>query len=131
MEINNKDIWQFGNQHIDANTGKPATKEEIAIFNKQFGTTEERKEFAESSKRERQDADKKWHLKYDSLVQKFRELDDEELESYVAGMNDEHLCYDLATALFDNEDVLGKIKEIFPDHWEKALKWYKDGYHDT
>ena len=132
MQIGDKDIWQFGDQYIDSNTGNLATPEEISIFNNYFGTTEERGEAAVQWEKDRQEEDKMWHLKYDPIMQKFWGWDDEDLSSYAKGMNDEHLTYSLATSIFDNQGIVSnKMKQAFPDHWEEALKWYKNGYHDT
>ena len=133
MEIGNRDIWQFGEQYIDADTGDEATTEEIAIFKKQV---KQNKEMAAEREYIRQREKEEWCLKYHPLIRKFWEYGDteqeeEEFQEYVENYDNDDLTYSLATALFDNEDRLEEIKQVFPDHWEKALKWYRDGYHDT
>ncbi len=80
---------------------------------------------------------KAWHLKYDAAMMKFWGYDEKEFheDGYAEDYHDDDgLTYGLATALFDldgKQEHVDEMKELFPELWEKALLWYKDGYHDT
>ena len=150
MIIGDKDIWQFGDEYIDSNTGESATAEEIVIFKK---WADEQKIRGEENKKIRLQEEKDWHLKYDPLIRKFFEYDEyeeDDIQEDLSHMDDNYLAYQLATCMFDRtsgfnyfreqhpddwESLLNKmcldIKEIFPDHWEQALDNFKNRHHDT
>ena len=110
MIIGDKDIWQFGEQYIDAITGKDAMPDEIIIFKQ---TVEEDKITRNEAENNRLQEVKEWHLKYDPLIMKFFEIENKD-DIY---WDDWHLSYNLATSLFDSDgELLEKIKQTFPDH---------------
>jgi len=147
MEIGNKDIWQFGGQYIDSNTGLEATPEEVATFRKRALLDDEGQVIRAEQIEKSLQIEKDWHERYDSSIRNFFEYDeDEELRYY----DDDQLAYDLATRMFDLtsgfnyfkkqhpddwerqlDQVCHEVKETFPDHWKQALENFKNRCHDT
>ncbi|KKN20705.1 hypothetical protein LCGC14_0932770 [marine sediment metagenome] len=143
---NNRDIWQFGEQYIDGDTGKDATSEEIVIFKQKV---EEQRLVGAKMEKIHLQKEKEWHLKYDSLIWDFFEYEELGMDKEdLLHLDDEYLAYHLATYLFDRasgygfeqlqtrhpndwEKELDEIKQKFPDHWERALENYKCRNHDT
>lgn len=152
MQIGDKDIWQFGNEYINVNTGEPATQEEISIFE---DSITKQKVIAAEEKEIRLQREKEWHEKYDNLIRDFFEYEEmgyeeEEIKVILKSYDDDRLAYALATQMFDLtsgfnyfqeqhpddwegqlDQVCLEVKQSFPDHWEQALENFKNGWHDT
>lgn len=149
--MSERTIWQFGLQYICIEDGSPATDAERTEFLERHALA---KKAGEENTKLAEEADRKWHEKYDPIMKSFfgyEEIDEEDYEdtSWMCHSDDD-LVYRLATTIFDGipsseipnydyydtemvrgSEVVASIKKTFPEYWEEAVQCYLERNHDT